>query len=90
MSTPEIMLTAALASVIAFMLVRPFVVRHPAARPVRRRKPQTILRHEVYRPTPAICENRQSVPVRVAAIHRKLPPLHSYGRKKNSEAYSNS
>lgn len=93
MSTPEILLTAILASVIAFMLVRPFVVRHPATRPVRRRNPQTILRPEAYRlsrQTPALRENRQTAPVRIAAAHRKLPPLHSYGHKKNSEAYSNS
>lgn len=91
MSTPEIILTAALASIIAFMLVRPFVVRRPAARPRRRRSPRPALRPEVYRlsrPTPSLRENRQ--PVRVLAAHRKLPPLHSYGHKKNSEAYSNS
>lgn len=91
MSTPEIILTAALASIIAFMLVRPFVVRRPAAHPVRRRRPRPALRPEVYRlsrPTPSLRENRQ--PVRVLAAHRKLPPLHSYGHKKNSEAYSNS
>ncbi len=93
MNTEEIILTTLLAAVIVSLLLRPFVVRQPAARPVRRRKAvrPPVLRAEAYRIS-AQARNAgyepSASPVHLTVAHRKIPPIHPYGRERNSEAYS--
>ena len=94
MNTEEIILTSLLAAVIVSLLLRPFVVRQLlAVRPVPRRKPvrPPVLRAEAYRIS-AQARNAgyepSTSPVRLTVAHRKIPPIHPYGRERNSEAYS--
>lgn len=94
MNTEEILLTVLLAVVIAVLLLRPFVVPQPAPRRARRRRATgvPVLRTVTYRLSR---QNRsrgydpEASPVRVAVSNRKVPPAHHFGRKRNSEAYSN-
>lgn len=93
MNTEEILLTCLLAAAIALMLLRPFVVRQPALRPVRRKvKKRTVRGMETYRlarPARNKGYDPEASPVRVAISTRKIPSVHRFGRKRNNEAYSN-
>lgn len=94
MNTEEILLTVLLAVVIAVLLLRPFVVPQPAPRRARRRRATVgpVLRTETYRlsrQTRGRGYDPEASPVRVAVSNRKMPPAHHFGRKRNSEAYSN-
>lgn len=93
MNTEEILFTSLLAAVIAVMLLRPFVLRQPAPRSVRRRKPAQapVPRAVVYRMS---AESRDDgyipdiAPLRLGVAHRKIPSVHRYKRETNGEAYS--
>lgn len=93
MNTEEIILTSLLATFIAALLLRPFVVRQLAVRPASRRKPvrRPVLRTEAYRIS-AQARNAgyepSTSPAHLTVAHRKIPPIHPYGRERNSEAYS--
>ncbi|WP_417153408.1 hypothetical protein [Rikenella microfusus] len=95
MNIEEILLMSLLAATIAFMLLRPFVVRRPAPHPVRRAgKTRRTVRAGGVRSLPPVsrARNRAYDPrhahLHIRAVVRKMPPLRHWVRHKNNEAYS--